>query len=117
MSPKLRDGDYIFAVVGTEEIAKLDPLLTFEEEEGTTVIIKKEEADANKIPYETVWKLITLQIHSALMAVGLLAAVSQKLAQAGISVNVVSAFYHDHLFILPERVDEAMRILEEFSKK
>jgi len=116
MSPKLREGEYVFAVLTQEQVETLNPMLLFEEEEGKTVVITKAEAEARSIHYDAVWNLITLTVHSDLQAVGLLAAVSNKLAEAGISINVVSAFYHDHLFVLPEKANEAMRILEQFPK-
>ncbi|MEY9903549.1 hypothetical protein ABIA44_007723 [Bradyrhizobium sp. USDA 329] len=61
-------------------------------------------------------RLITLTVHSALDAVGLLAAITARLAEAGISVNAVSAFHHDHLFVPADRADEAMAVLREMSK-
>lgn len=54
---------------------------------------------------------ITLKVHSSLEAVYLLATVTTRLAAADISVNAVSAFYHDHLFVAPERAEEACAIL------
>jgi hypothetical protein len=37
---------------------------------------------------------------------------ASELARAGISVNPVSAFHHDHLFVPWERREEAMMLLE-----
>jgi len=54
-------------------------------------------------------------VHSALDAVGFLAAVTTRLAEAGISVNAVSAFHHDHLFVPEHRADEALQLLLEMS--
>jgi hypothetical protein len=51
-------------------------------------------------------------VHSALTAVGFLAAITTRLAEAGISVNAVSAYYHDHLFVPWERREEAMEVLK-----
>ena len=42
---------------------------------------------------------------------------TQVLAQADISVNVVSAFYHDHLFIPEHRAVEALQILSALSEQ
>jgi hypothetical protein len=58
--------------------------------------------------------MITLTIHSDLQAVGFLAPIMTRLAEAGISVNPVSAFYHDHLFVPWDKRNEAMEILESF---
>ena len=59
--------------------------------------------------------MISLTVHSSLDAVGFLAAITTKLAQSGISVNPVSAFYHDHLFVPVNRADEAVSLLREFT--
>jgi hypothetical protein len=56
--------------------------------------------------------LITLTVHSSLEAVGFLAAVTVPLAEAGISVNAVSAFHHDHLFVPVERAEDAQLLLQ-----
>ena len=55
--------------------------------------------------------MITLTVHSALDAVGFLAAVTARLAAAGIGANPVSAFFHDHLFVPAARADEALALL------
>ncbi len=44
--------------------------------------------------------------------VGFLAAITARLAAAGMGVNPVSAYFHDHLFIPADRAGEAMTILE-----
>jgi uncharacterized protein len=52
-----------------------------------------------------------LKVHSSLHAVGLLAAITERLSEAGISVNAVSAFHHDHLFVPHDRAVEAVELL------
>ena len=52
-------------------------------------------------------------MHSALEAVEFLTRVTAVLAEQGISVNAVSAFYHDYLFVPADRTDEALRVLNE----
>ena len=54
-------------------------------------------------------------MHSSLEAVGFLARITTKLAAHGISVNAVSAFYHDHLFVPTARADEALTLLRELA--
>ena len=56
--------------------------------------------------------MITLNVHSSLDAVGFLAAITTRLATAGMGVNPVSGYFHDHLFVPADRADEAMAILE-----
>jgi hypothetical protein len=56
--------------------------------------------------------MITLRVYSSLNAVGFLAAVTSRLAAHGVSVQPVSAFYHDYLFVPADRALEAIQILE-----
>ena len=57
------------------------------------------------------WARISLGVHSSLDAVGLTAAFSARLAEAGISANVVAATYHDHIFVQWDRREEALAAL------
>lgn len=52
-----------------------------------------------------------MQIHSALTAIGLTAAVSRVLTDAGISTNVIAGFTHDHLSVPHDRAHDAVRTL------
>ena len=88
-----------------------DIVLFFKEEEGNTIIIKKELANSLQLEYSFVAAWITLTVHSSLEAVGLTAAFSSALSDAGISCNVVAAFYHDHIFVDKKDVEKAMAIL------
>jgi len=117
MEPELRPGIFVFCTIPTDKPipATLNPLLTYREQEGVTLVILREEAEAAGLLYAFASRLITLTIHSALDAVGFLAAITSRLAEAGISVNAVSAFHHDHLFVPVDRADEAMAVLREMS--
>ena len=118
MSPALAGQPYVFCTVGREEAAGPDvrPLCCFEEAEGTSLIVTPAEAARRGRPAEPQWARITLTVHSSLLAVGFLAAVSAALAREGISVNPVSAFHHDHLFVPWERRMRAMEILKALSR-
>ncbi|MEO6355170.1 MAG: ACT domain-containing protein [Ferruginibacter sp.] len=48
---------------------------------------------------------------------GLTAAFSNALAKAGISCNVVAAYYHDHIFVDIAHTKKAMDILNSFAEK
>lgn len=50
-------------------------------------------------------------MHSSLEAVGLTAAVAARLAEPGISANVVAGFFHDHVFVPWARREEAVEAL------
>jgi hypothetical protein len=117
MNPELQPGIFVFCTIAPNEPipAGLNPLLTFREQEGTTLVIPREEAEAAGMASAFPSRLITLTVHSALDAVGFLAAITARLAAAGISVNAVSAFHHDHLFVPSNRADETMAVLREIS--
>ena len=118
MKPKLNEGDFVFCTVDSVENAHtLNPLCTFQETEGTTVIISKQQADDAALSYSTVCSWITLTVHSSLEAVGLTAAVSKALTEANISCNVVAAYYHDHIFVPVQDATRAMDVLQHLSAK
>jgi hypothetical protein len=117
MMPEMRNEIFVFCTLPTsQEIpAGLKPVQVFHEQEGTAFIVRREEAEKTGLPYQFPSRQITLMVHSSLNAVGFLAAITAHLAEAGISVNPVSAFYHDHLFVPVERADEAMRVLQKLA--
>jgi uncharacterized protein len=114
MKPELRPGTFVFCTIPPNETVppEINSLLTFREQEGTTLVILREEAEAAGLRYAFVSRMITLTVHSSLDAIGFLAAITARLAEAGISVNAVSAFHHDHLFVPAHRADEAMDVLQ-----
>ena len=117
MKPKLNEGEFVFCVLDDSETAcELDPLCMFQEKEGFTVIISKQQADDAALPYSTICSWITLTVHSSLEAVGLTAAVSRALTEANISCNIVAAYYHDHIFVPFRDASQAMKILERLSE-
>jgi hypothetical protein len=112
MKPERHPGEFVFCVVNTlEQATELNPICTFQENEGVTVILPKRLADECVLFYSVVCAWITLTVHSSLEAVGLTAAVSKALTEAGISCNVVAAFHHDHLFIPVKDAELAIDVL------
>ena len=112
IEPKLQDGDYVFCSIGDGTAVDIkDVVLYFTEEEGPTLILKKEKADQLGFDYAFVAAWITLTVHSSLEAVGLTAAFSKALADKGISCNVVAAYYHDHIFVAQKDAREAMAVI------
>jgi uncharacterized protein len=117
LKPELNTGDYVFCVIADSNSVQADEvLLMFREKEGNTIVVKKELADNMQLDYAFVAAWITLTVHSSLEAVGLTAAFSSALAKAGISCNVVAAFYHDHIFVDKKDATKAMEILNRFSE-
>jgi uncharacterized protein len=117
MKSEMREGVFVFCTVPeNEEIpTSLRPVLLFMECEGTTLVVRREDAERVGMPYQFPSRLITLNVHSSLDAVGFLAVITTRLAEAGISVNPVSAFYHDHLFVPEDRGPEVMHHLQSMS--
>ena len=76
-----------------------DGFALIREDEGLTLIRAHPEGE---------WARISLEVHSSLSAVGLTAALSAALVEAGISANIVAALRHDHLFVPWDRRDEAL---------
>ena len=114
LSPELDDQIYVFTTHKDQSYAdSLKPKLAFEETEGTTVILKKEEAEAHGLEFHYPCRQITLKVESSLEAVGLIAHIATRLSDHGISVNPVSGFFHDHLFVPVDRAEEALGILRD----
>jgi uncharacterized protein len=117
LRPRRHPGQYVFTTVPGAPPPGTRPVMTFAEDEGLTLILRQDEADLAGLRYELVTAWITLTVHSALDGVGLTAAVSAVLADAGIGCNVVAATRHDHLFVPAAAAGEALRLLAELSTR
>jgi hypothetical protein len=89
----------------------LPALATVLEDEGVTVVLRRDDAERLGIGFDWVGAWITLHVRSALDAVGLTAAVSTALTAAGISCNVLAGHHHDHLLVPADRAGEAVALL------
>ena len=114
LQPTVREGKFV--LVSLDEPVDLPAEATVSEDEGITYVVRLEVADRHGWPYDFIAGWVTLQVHSALAAVGLTAAVSTALAQAGIPANVLAGFFHDHILVPIERVDDAVATLTELSR-
>ena len=117
MSPELREGEYVFSSISPEEFndMQVEPVGWFREAEGISLILDRAAAQRLGLKQSSAFRMISLNVNSSLDAVGFLAAVTEKLAAAGVSVNAVSAFHHDHLFIPAEKADLAMSLLNDLA--
>lgn len=111
LHPVIRDGDYVYALWPHGKPLEGDVEAAVREAEGLTVVLRRSEADRLGLAYDFVAAWITLQIHSALEAVGLTAAVSAALTHAGISCNVLAGFHHDHLLVPVGDAGRALDVL------
>jgi hypothetical protein len=118
MNPTLHKEHYVFVTVEESQVLDIQSsaIAMFREAEGVTLVIPKAIANERALSYEFVSRLITLEVHSSLQAVGFLEPICSVLAKAGISVNVFSAFYHDHLFVAVENAEEALACIRKLSQ-
>lgn len=118
MAPVLDDAIYVFVTLPGRDVPPgLNPRMMMQEREGTTIVITQDAAIAANLPHEFPCRMITLNIHSALEAVGFLARITTRLASLGMGVNPVAGFYHDHLFVPLDRADDAMTALGEMVRE
>lgn len=114
MDPRPQPGTYVFCALGADEVpVGLTPRLLFREPEATTVVVSVDDARSHGLTATFPCEWIVLGVDSDLAAVGFLAEVTARLASAGISTNVVSAYHHDHLFVPAGRGIDAMAVLTE----
>lgn len=118
MQPSLDPAIYVFLTTKSPlhslPLSALQPQLIVQEEEGTTIVTTETLATSHGFNEPTfLCKKISLTIHSSLEAVGLIAAITNRLKDYGISTNVVSGYFHDHIYVPVARAEDAMRVLEE----
>lgn len=109
MDPVLAPETYVFAT--TTAPPAVAARMRFEEAEGTTLILTREAAEGAGLEHSFPSRMITLNVHSSLDAVGLIAKIATRLAAEGMGVNPVAGFFHDHLFVPEDRADDAMAAL------
>ncbi|WP_028239721.1 ACT domain-containing protein [Stutzerimonas azotifigens] len=116
MSPCLQPGTYVFCTV--PESQPFEPraiVASIREREGLSLVLGQADADRLGLDYDYLACWITLQVHSSLAAVGLTAAVSGALAEAGISCNLVAGYHHDHLFVPQAEGERALAVLRQLA--
>ena len=111
-----RPGTFAF-VTGDHPTFAASALASVSETEAVTWVVPTEVAiEAGLVvEFEAAW--LTLTVHSALDAVGLTAAFSAALADAGIPCNVLAGFHHDHLLVPVDRADDATQVLRSLADR
>ena len=112
LEPVLNSGVYVYTQIPLErDMAAIEAIATVREREGITLILREEEAQRHALPvlFRAAW--ITLTVHSDLQAVGLTAAFSRALADAGIGCNVIAGAIHDHVFVPVQHAQRALDTL------
>jgi len=117
MKPSLNPGTYVFVAAPADHQVPPDQIIAFiREPEGGSLVIPEQLARELDLPvtYSAAW--ITLTVHSDLAAVGLTAAFTGALSQAGVSCNVIAGVHHDHLFVPADKAQLAMTVLFELQR-
>jgi hypothetical protein len=115
LNPVVDSGPFVFVTVEQlPEDVRLFAIIV--EAEGTTLILEQEAADRLGLAYSFVAAKVTLGVTSPLDAIGLTAAVSACLAQAGISCNMVAGNFHDHVFVPFGSAGKAERLLKDLAR-
>lgn len=114
LKPRILEGSFVFTTSNDELdhlMKTFKPIATFREEEGITLVISKDEADKFNIKYDSLFRCISLGVHSSLNSYGLISSISRELTKKKISSNVFSGFYHDHIFVQADLVDTALQVI------
>ncbi|GAB7360349.1 hypothetical protein MBLNU230_g8307t1 [Neophaeotheca triangularis] len=90
--------------------------MLFQEAEGWTAILPRDTQLPESTTSSFLSRMITLNVYSSLEAVGFMKVITERLAEKGLSVNPVSAYFHDHLFVPVDVVDIAMEALREMAR-
>ena len=114
LNPVLLEDEYVFctflsSIYGDHN--KLNPIASFNEKEGLTLVVKKEIAKFNNLEFKDTFKCISLNLISSLTSVGLTALISKVLADNEISANIYAGYYHDHIFVPLEKARDALKLL------
>jgi hypothetical protein len=120
MSPVLIDREFVFVTFENARYgdhSELQPFAAVDEPEGLTLLVPKSCADEQQLSYDSIFKGITLRVHSSLGAVGLTAAFAAQLATHSISANVLAGYFHDHIFVQSSEANNALVALESLAEK
>lgn len=121
LQPILSPETYVFTTttqpLSSLLLSTLQPILIFHEAEGLTLITTRDSAQAHSLEYTFPCRKISLKVHSSLEAVGMMTAISSKLTELGVTSNVVSGYYHDHIFVAEGKEEITMKGLEELTKE
>ena len=117
LQPTQRVGEFVFVSVDTPRARTLPAEAMIVEDEAVTVILRRTDADAAGLRYEYVAAWLTLGVQSALESVGLTAAVSAELGNAGSSCNMLAGYLHDHILVPIDQAETALAVLLALSRR
>ena len=113
LEPILHDGEYVFVNGKPGGEIPSAAVAMFRESEGMTLVMRA--ADAEREGYESLFSAAWIEIsaNTELSGLGITAAFSRVLADAGISCNVFAANNHDHIFVPFDAAERALDLLDD----
>lgn len=113
LDPYQRPGVWVYAELAKDEPCPAGTAFTVIEDEYRTVVLLEDDAKAAGLQplFRAAW--ITLRVHSALEAFGLVAQVSSRLGDAAIPCNIIAGARHDHILVPHDQARTAMKILRD----
>lgn len=112
MEPVLHEGQYVFVTVPVNsDVPWNDVIAAIREPEGWSIVLEDSLAQSLGWTSDYLCSWISLNVNSDLAAIGLTAAFSTALGQAGISCNVVAGNQHDHIFVPSHQAQMAVDCL------
>ena len=117
LDPHQRPGVWVYAELSQNAPCPAGTVFTVIEDEGRTVVLPEDDAKTAGLQpmFRAAW--ITLRVHSALEAFGLVAQISSRLADASIPCNIVAGARHDHILVPYDQATEAMKVLRDLQQQ
>ncbi len=116
----LRNEDWLKLLENPELSPRMTaPFMIFKDKWEVTLLLDETDFEAMRVglreaKIEKGFRLLSFDVELDFSVVGFLAFVSQKLAEAGISIVALSAFSRDHLLVKQEDLGKALKVLGEF---
>jgi hypothetical protein len=120
MKPRLTPGEFVFCTTGDSGLmvrASARALCFFKEDEGTTLILAREDGAALGFDVTMPMRRIVLDVFSALDGLGLTAGVAAALTAANIPCNMIAAYHHDYIFVPATLAEQAHAVLVEVATR
>ncbi|MDO5747434.1 MAG: hypothetical protein Q4P66_07245 [Actinomycetaceae bacterium] len=110
-------GQYVYYTATTLPNG-LEPFAVINEEPAHTALISVDDAKKHHISYEgETFTRIILDIEDALNTPGLTATIGQTLASLSIPCNIVTGYYHAHVFVPTSKAKDAIDMLNDLARQ
>ena len=109
-------GTYVFTLV--DEIPQgVEFFAAIRDEDQYTLVVEQETAKAAGLPADELYTRIDLGSTTELAAIGITASIAQIMSARSITANFMACRRHDHLFVQPDRAQEAATLLADLGRR